>query len=83
MCSLLNGHEVHDPLEMMRFIRSTLASGPFAERDALSYFSEWRAHQFLHEIGVDKSRTVIIDLDVAEPVWRRFLYFLLSILYLG
>lgn len=44
-----------------------------------SEYREWKAHNFLYRIGFMRARTGSVDIDQNEPLWRRFIYAILSI----
>lgn len=44
-----------------------------------SEYREWRAHNFLYNIGFQRKRTGSVDIDQNEPMWRRIIYAILSI----
>ena len=48
-------------------------------RTIKSEYREWKAHNFLYRIGFMRSRTGSVDIDQNEPMWRRFIYAILSI----
>lgn len=43
---------------------------------------EWRAHNLLYTLGIKRSRTGTVDLDLKEPTWRKIAYYVLSPFYL-
>ena len=49
-------------------------------RGAASVSIEWMAHNALYYIGYKREQTASVDID-DEPLWRRFLYTLISIPY--
>jgi hypothetical protein len=48
-------------------------------RTPTSEFQEWKGHNMLYKFGYQKSRTGSVDIDQNEPMWRRFVYAILSI----
>ena len=50
-------------------------------RTEKSMINEWIAHNFLYYKGYQKNRTGSVDIDQAEPRWRRFVYWILAKLY--
>jgi hypothetical protein len=52
------------------------------KRSWISLVSEWRAHNLLYWLGVEKDRTVHCDLNNETSI-RRVLYFLGSLVYFG
>jgi len=79
-CSIGAWQDV-DARTMLDFIDLRLSDGIFANRSRYSYLSEWRAHRFLYELGIERERTGFVDLDMGETFWRKLAYFVLSILY--
>ena len=49
-------------------------------RTLKSQIREWRAHNLLYALNIQRLRTKSVDLD-KEPKWKRFCYFILSCLY--
>lgn len=52
------------------------------KRSWISLVSEWRAHNLLYWLGVEKDRAAHCDLN-NETSFRRVLYFLGSLVYFG
>jgi len=50
----------------------------FNARSLKSYVREWRAHNRLYKLGLFKSHTKDVDLNVNESIFRRILYFFLG-----
>ena len=50
----------------------------FRGRSLKSYIREWRAHNRLYTLGIFKSRTKDVDLNVHEKWYRRLGYFFLG-----
>ena len=48
-------------------------------RTLASEYREWKAHNFLYRLGIARHRTGTCDIDQNEPIWRRFIYAILSI----
>jgi hypothetical protein len=48
-------------------------------RTPQSEFNEWKGHNELYRLGYKRSRTGSVDIDEDEPMWRRFIYAILSI----
>ena len=48
-------------------------------RTPKSEFYEWKGHNALYQLGYQRSRTGSVDIDQNEPMWRRFVYRILSI----
>ena len=52
------------------------------KRSWISIVSEWRAHNLLYWLGIEKDRTAHCDLN-SESSIRRVLYFIGSLMYFG
>lgn len=52
-------------------------------RTPKSEFYEWRGHNILYKLGYKRERTGSVDIDQNEPMWRRFIYVILSMLFRG
>lgn len=39
---------------------------------------EWCSHSRMYKLGLWKSHTASVDLDINEPLWRRICYFLIG-----
>lgn len=65
-------------------IDTILNSKEFAERkytrSKKSYLREWKAHNFLYKLGIQKQRTKDVDFSEYELLFKRICYFLLSII---
>lgn len=48
-------------------------------RTQQSEFNEWKAHNVLYQLGYKRNLTGSSDIDKNEPLWRRFVYAILSI----
>lgn len=53
-----------------------------SKRSWISLISEWRAHNLLYWLGIEKERTAHCDLNNETSI-RRVLYFLGSLVYFG
>ena len=47
-------------------------------RNRSSMYNEWGAHNFLYRIGYKRDHTANVDINEAEPIWRRFCYWFLA-----
>ena len=48
------------------------------ERGWKSLCNEWRAHNLMYQLGIQRERTKDVDFD-NEPMWRRIVYTLMSL----
>lgn len=44
-----------------------------------SELREWKAHNRLYKMGLFKSHTESVDIDQKESIWRRIVYWILTI----
>ena len=79
-----DSHRIKRSREMKAFLRevkkampSTFAVNRISEK---AQIREWRAHNLLYALGIEKERTGSVDLDYEKPS-RRICYFILSCLY--
>jgi hypothetical protein len=68
-------------LDVINYIK-TIKSTVISKRKTLSMLSEWRAHNLLYSIGIERDRTKHCDLNF-ETTFKKFLYIVLSIFYFG
>ena len=50
-------------------------------RTISSMIIEWRAHNLLYSMGIEKERTRSVDLSINEPWYKKIGYFILSLFY--
>lgn len=43
--------------------------------------NEWRAHNLLYSMGIEKERTRSVDLSINESWYKKIGYFILSLFY--
>lgn len=79
-----DSHRIKKSSDMKAFLRevkeampSTFAVNRISEK---AQIREWRAHNLLYGLGIEKERTGSVDLDYEKPS-RRICYFILSCLY--
>ena len=61
-----------------RIISYGAKNGYTYERSAKSWVEEWKVHNALYKLGIQKSRTKDVDLNEDETVLRKLGYCLLS-----
>lgn len=83
-----NSYLLHDRTVIAEAVDSIIECPDFQQmrdlgftRTRQSMINEWIAHNFLYYKGYQRDRTGSVDLDEGEPRWRRFVYWVLSILY--
>lgn len=52
------------------------------KRSMKSMIREWRVHNLLYSLNIQRDRTESVDLDINQPWYIKVAYFLLSPLYL-
>jgi hypothetical protein len=52
-------------------------------RSITSWLREWKAHNYLYDMGYEKARTGSVDLNENESLIRRIGYFFLALFYRG
>lgn len=72
---------VNHMLDVINYIK-TINSTAISKRKTLSMLSEWRAHNLLYSMGIERERTMHCDLNFENSL-KKFLYMLLSIFYIG
>ncbi len=80
-CTIYNGFTIKNRKIMTEFCKYVLSSGVFSKRSSSSYVREWCAHNLMYRFKISPKRTRDVDLDARESAFRRFVYFVLSILY--
>lgn len=68
-------------LDVINYIK-TLNNTAISKRKTLSMLSEWRAHNLLYWMGIKREQTMHCDLNF-ENSFKKFLYMILSIFYIG
>lgn len=81
ICHIIDSYTVTKTSDMRDFIVDVLSEEPFTCRSVNSYVREWKAHNLLYRLGLFKSHTQDVDLDIQETRLRRFCYFILSLFY--
>ena len=51
------------------------------KRSNREWVAEWRAHNLLYELDIEKDRTGSVDLDESETPFRKIIYGILSFFY--
>lgn len=82
-CCIKNSHLVISKIKMLEVISEVLLKFPeFTKRSARSYLREWRAHNWLYNHNLFVASTKDSDLSIYEPLFRRIVYFFISLIYL-
>ena len=69
---------------IIRAIREDAARRGFEyKRSESSWITEWRAHNFMYECGIEKTRTGSVDLNENESKIKLIAYSLMSVCYMG
>lgn len=84
--SIIDSYRIKNYSDMKKFLVSLRndVSDKYAinKRSLISMISEWRVHNLLYSFGIEKDRTRTVDLNMGQPWYIQFLYFILSPLYL-
>ena len=81
-CRVVDSYLISDDGEKREFLALLAERHPeFAARSVTSYVREWAAHNILYGKGVARDHTKDVDLNVGEPWWRRFGYWVVSALH--
>ena len=80
-CKIYNSWKIKDYKIIIEFITYLRSNQGFNVRSEKSYLREWKAHNLLYDLHLFRSHTVDVDLDVNEALYRRFVYFLISWMY--
>lgn len=80
-CHIVDSYKITDRKTMEDFVKENLSGEPFNCRSIKSYVREWRAHNLLYKWKIKIESSKDVDLDINESKWRRFCYFILSLLY--
>ncbi len=51
------------------------------KRSVSSMVYEWRVHNLLYTLGIERDRTKDVDLNIGQPWYSKVLYFILSPFY--
>lgn len=70
-----------DMLYILECIDVGSLSRVFQERTYKSMVREWRAHNLLHSLGIQRKRTGSVDLNLGDPWYIRAVYYILSKFY--
>lgn len=85
--TILNSYVVKRTSDMEYILHKIKAnaSNKYAinKRGIPSMIREWRVHNLLYSIGLFKTRTKDVDLNIGDPWYIKTLYFILSPLYLN
>lgn len=82
---ILNSYKIKRYKHMAEVIDCIKSYGEYTIVNNISnimLIAEWRCHNLLHFLGIEKERTASCDLNNEKP-HRRFLYLLGSLFYFG
>lgn len=80
-CEIIDSFYIHDKETKIEFIKILIHNfDKFSKRSVMSYYREWKAHNILYKLGVQKERTGIVDLNIDEHWLLRLGYFFISFL---
>lgn len=79
-CKIIDSYKITDKEVMLDFINKLREGNKeFQARTSLSYYREWKAHNILYKIGLFRSHTKDVDLNIDEKISRRICYFIISL----
>ena len=81
--SIFNSYKIKRKRDM-KFILTLIECasfnrGIFYSRSQNSWIREWKAHNVLYKLGIQRKRTGSVDLNEDETILRKFGYFILSL----
>ena len=68
-------------LEVINWIRK-YTDNPIIQQNNMLLISEWKSHNLLHWLNIERDRTKHCDLDI-NPLSKKILYVLASLFYWG
>lgn len=84
--TIFDSYLVKSPQDMKSIICQIQSevSGKYAinTRSVSSMVYEWRVHNLLYSLGIERGRTKDVDLNIGQPWYSKVLYFILSPFYL-
>lgn len=84
--TIFDSYQVKSLQDMKSIIRQIQSdvSGTYAinSRSVSSMVYEWRTHNLLYSLRIERNRTKDVDLNTGQPWYSKVLYFLLSPFYL-
>lgn len=84
--TILDSYQVKSPFDMESIIYyiKGKSSDDMAinNRGILGMIHEWRVHNLLYSLGVQKDRTRSVDLNISQPWYIKVIYTILSPFYL-
>lgn len=79
-CKIVDSYKITDKSLMKDFISNLISTNKeFNVRSINSYYREWKAHNILYKLGLFKSHTKDVDLNIDEKISRRICYFIISL----
>ena len=81
-----DSYQIRAREDMVTLIEDIREAAPYpsmavCKRSMTGMVREWRAHNLLFEIGLFPARTKDVDLDIGNPWYKKWTYWLLSGLY--
>lgn len=83
---IYSSYKITCHLDMIRFLKILRIKYPHHElavkkRNIFGMLVEWKAHNLLYYLGILRSRTTDIDLNVGQKWYIKVAYFILSLMY--
>lgn len=75
-------HSIEEMKFILNHIKEQFPNSSINKRSNFSLINEWRTHNLLHGLGVYKSRTKDVDLNINQSIIFKVGYFIGSLFYL-
>lgn len=83
---LIDSYTIHKRSEMaiiLNWIKDKYPDNAvFKQRTINSLIREWRSHNLLYSLHIERDRTKDVDLNIGQKWYYKVCYFILSIFYL-
>ena len=84
---IYNSHKITCHLDMIKFLKILRIKYPQHElairkRSLYGMLVEWKAHNLLYYLGILRSQTADVDLNIKQKWYIKIAYFILSLMYL-
>lgn len=77
-----NSYKITKKADMNAIVKLIRAEAPYKyKRTNSSWVTEWRAHNYMYDHGIDRARTASVDLSEKESRLKLASYKLMSALY--
>lgn len=83
--TIFDSYKVKNPKDMKSILygirKRVVPNYAINKRKVSSMIQEWRVHNLLYSLGIERNRTKDVDLDINQPWYNKVLYFILSPFY--